>query len=147
MITDFHKEENSFLSNFYPCKVEFEGMIYPSVEHAYQAAKTEDLAARKKILSCKYAGQAKKLGRQVKQRENWEEVRESIMMRLLHRKFQDPILKRCLLNTSAEGLAEHNYWHDTFWGRCFCSKHCGSGKNILGKLLMELREHIQIEER
>jgi ribA/ribD-fused uncharacterized protein len=133
---DTFSGEYKFLSNFYPVKVSYAGLIFPSVEHAYQAAKTEDRGEQKKICAMKTAGEAKKYGKQVKLRRDWESAKLEIMRNLLRQKFTDPDLKKWLLDTSPQLLVEGNDWNDTFWGICD-----GKGKNWLGKLLMEIRAY------
>lgn len=147
-----------FLSNFYPytpkegleegrsaVKIEYEGLIYPSTEHAYQAAKTLDTEARVKIRDAAGAGLAKYLGRNVEIRDDWEEVKVKIMFDLLKEKFKDPILRQKLLDTGGAHLIEGNWWHDIFWGVCYCNKCMGVGKNKLGRSLMILRTMIREE--
>jgi ribA/ribD-fused uncharacterized protein len=127
--------ELDFLSNFYPCDVWFEGVLYPSSEHAFAAAKTLDLQYREAIRQCKTAGQAKRMGREVSLRLDWDKIRVDIMHTILYSKFMDnPELRKKLVKTYPTELVEVNYWGDTFWGVCE-----GVGENHLGKLLMELR--------
>lgn len=128
--------EYRFLSNFYPASVMFEGIIYPSVEHAYQAAKTLDLSQRDQIWSMT-AAKAKRFGRKVTLRPDWDEVKIDIMKELLVDKFQHPHLRDWLRATGTEELTEGNWWGDTFWGVCQ-----GKGENMLGKLLMEVRQEL-----
>lgn len=128
----------SFLSNFFPSSITWEGLTYRSVEHAYQASKTLDLGWRKKIADEYFASSAKKLGRQAPLRDSWEVVKVDVMDQLLRLKFRSPRLKQLLLETGNEELAEGNYWGDTFWGVCE-----GVGENHLGKLLMEIREELR----
>jgi ribA/ribD-fused uncharacterized protein len=126
-----------FLSNFYPVNV----YGYPSVEHAYQAAKTLDKALRAEIKACKTPAEAKRLGGKLNLRPDWEEIKLEVMETLLKRKFENPQLRSKLLETGSEPLVEENTWHDNFWGCCQCSK-CGfglEGANHLGKLLMNIR--------
>jgi len=132
-----------FLSNFYPSPIEFEGDQYPAVEHAYQAAKTDNPNNRYAI-SISKASDAKAMGRNLKTREDWEEVKLEIMKRLLLKKFRDPVLRQQLVDTGTEILVEGNYWHDNFWGKCACARpECSNtGKNWLGELLMQIREDI-----
>lgn len=129
--------EHRFLSNFYPVNVKYEGKTYRSVEHAYQAAKTEDEGARKKIREAQTAGEAKRLGRRVKMSDDFEYHKVSVMKELLLQKFKYPELKAKLLATGNSGLIEGNTWGDTFWGVC-----AGVGENHLGKLLMEVRAEL-----
>lgn len=140
--------EYKFLSNFYGGALEFEGIQYPTVEHAYQAAKSELPEVRKYIASRVTPGAAKTLGRAVALRPDWEDVKLSIMKTLLRKKFYDPVLKAALLHTYEQELCELNYWHDQYWGSCTCLRHqMTPGKNHLGKLLMELRSELQGIER
>lgn len=129
------KDEFRYLSNFHPCSIVFEEEVYPSVEHAYQAAKTLDLHERALIRAKRRPGEAKKAGQQVVLRPDWEEVKLSIMEHLLRQKFASGNLRIWLLATKGYELIEGNYWNDTFWGVCN-----GVGENHLGKLLMKIRE-------
>ncbi len=132
-----------FLSNFAPCEVLLDGVAYPSVEHAYQAAKTLKLEQREKfLLNGVTPAMAKKMGRGVKLRPDWEEVKVGIMRDLLMQKFNPTILRRKLLSTFQAELIESNTWHDNFWGDCRCGSCKNTvGLNWLGKLLMEVRRH------
>lgn len=124
-----------FLSNFYPSAVLFDGAVYPTSEHAYQAAKTLDLAERERVRLCATAGQAKRLGRKLTVRADWHDIRVRVMARVLAAKFSDPALMRLLRRTGLEPIVETNTWGDTFWGVCD-----GVGENWLGRLLMQIRD-------
>lgn len=115
-----------------------DGKIWPTVEHAYQACKTNDPVTRERILTAPKPGTAKYLGRHAKLRENWDEMKLDIMKILVTRKFFDPELARKLLATRDTPLVEGNHWGDTFWGVCR-----GVGENHLGKILMEVREELR----
>lgn len=130
--------DNRFLSNFYPAEVALDGVVYPSVEHAYQAAKTLDAKEREAFHQhpLPTAAEAKKLGRKLTMRPDWEDVKLAVMKGLLIQKFDHADLKEQLLQTGKVQLAEGNYWGDTFWG---VDKKKG-GQNHLGKLLMEIRD-------
>jgi predicted NAD-dependent protein-ADP-ribosyltransferase YbiA (DUF1768 family) len=91
--------EHAFLSNFYPVAVSFEGDVYPTVERAFQAAKTLDPAERAQVRGAKTPGSAKTLGRKVKLRLDWETVKVGIMLDLLRIKFTHPVLGKALLDT------------------------------------------------
>lgn len=128
-----------FLSNFHETPIYYDGMTYRSVEHAYQAAKTSDLDIRHAIASCRYPGTAKKLGRKIDLRPNWEEQRILVMHQLLSVKFAPgTALAEQLLATGEDILIEGNTWGDTFWGQCD-----GKGKNWLGELLMRRRDQLR----
>ncbi|HDZ27840.1 MAG TPA: NADAR family protein [Candidatus Aminicenantes bacterium] len=133
-ITSFQGEYR-WLSNFWPVKVELEGIIYPTVEHAYQASKTWDALEREGIRRCSTPGKAKRLGRSVSLSPDWMEVKLVVMKALVLYKFgNDRSLKAKLLATGETDLIEGNPWGDTFWGVCD-----GVGENHLGRILMEVR--------
>ena len=132
-----------FLSNFYPCPVKFEGLVYASTENAYQAAKTLDYEDRLLFTDCP-PGTAKRWGRpggRIKIREDWEERKLGIMKLLLQKKFAEYPFRLALLSTEHVLLEEGNWWGDQIWGTVN-----RVGKNYLGKLLMEVRAEIQEEE-
>lgn len=139
--------EFAFLSNFYESPIEFEGIVYPTNEHFFQAMKTLDINERRTIANCATPGQAKRMGRRVSLRSDWEQVKEDIMFQGLCIKFTDRLLSSWLLETGNEELVEGTTWHDNEWGNCSCPK-CAhiEGKNKLGKLLMRVRDMIR-EER
>jgi ribA/ribD-fused uncharacterized protein len=126
----------SFLSNFYEVPVFYDNEEYPSVEHAYQAAKTLDLEYRAMIRKAITPSKAKQLGRVVPIRENWELIKLPVMRNLVAQKFTDPKLRLWLLETAPATLEEGNYWGDTYWGVDLQ----GNGQNWLGKILMEIRD-------
>ena len=130
--------EYAFLSNFFPCDIMVGGIIYPSVEHAYQAAKTRDKKDKKKIAKCKSAGTAKQFGKYVKLREDWDKVKTKVMLSLVAQKFlKHRELRKKLISTKGISLVEYNFWKDTYWGVCN-----GVGQNKLGKILMFVRERL-----
>ncbi len=126
-----------FLSNFFPSPIEVEGHIYPTVEHAYQAAKTLDENERATIRSCSKPGEAKRKGRRVTLRCEWEKIKEGVMLELLHLKFRNLALREELVSTESAQLIEGNGWGDTYWG-----VSGGKGKNRLGCLLMQVRSEV-----
>jgi hypothetical protein len=139
----YFRDEYVFLSNFYPCWVEYEGMLYKSVEHAYQAAKSLSIEDRKKVQETEYAGEAKKLGRKLKNRNDWEMVKVGIMEQCLLQKFNDPMLRERLLKLKDYEIVEGNNWGDTFWG----IDDKKGGKNILGRLIMKIRDKLLKENK
>lgn len=127
-----------FLSNFWPCEIEYEGIIYPSTEHAFQAAKTLDEKKRLEIARLDgLPAIAKKVGKTLELRDDWEQIKISVMEDLLRKKFCHQELREQLLLTGDSELIEGNYWNDKFWGVCN-----GEGQNWLGKLLMKVRKEI-----
>jgi ribA/ribD-fused uncharacterized protein len=142
MIREFQGQYR-FLSNFWPTPRLFTGKTHTPIktlEHGYQACKTLVKEERIRIYSCLTPAEAKRLGKHVTLRDDWFEVKDNIMLKLLRAKFDDPNLKDMLLSTGDEGLIEGNMWHDNYWGSCYCNRCGGSGRNILGILLMQVRE-------
>jgi ribA/ribD-fused uncharacterized protein len=140
----------SFLSNFYPCKIKYKGIEYPSVEHFYVAMKIKDdqfinskniplVDCQEMISRIKTPSEAKKLGKKLKIRKDWDIVRFSIMEWGIIEKFKDKDLMKLLIGTQGEELKESNWWHDNYWGVCTCEKCDGKGENNLGKILMKIR--------
>jgi ribA/ribD-fused uncharacterized protein len=128
-----------FLSNFYTCKVVFDGIEYPSAEHAYVASKTSDIVQRYAIAEMEHPGEVKKLGRKLKIRSDWEKVKVPVMKAIVQAKFdQNPDLMALLKETRPNELVEGNTWGDRFWGE----SPLGNGRNELGKILMSVRDDI-----
>lgn len=131
-----------WLSNFHSCEIEYGGFIFPSTEHAYQAAKCYNQEDMFKFLNPKMtAAEAKKLGMIVLLRPDWEEIKLDIMYQVNYYKFRNhKDLTEMLLATGDKILQEGNNWGDTYWGICN-----GKGYNHLGKILMKIREEIKEE--
>lgn len=128
---------NHFLSNFHLGRVELDGDVYRSVEHAYQAAKTLDPSVRQRIRDERSPLRAKQIGARVLLRPGWDAMRLDVMLDLLLRKFSDPELADLLLATGDAELVESNDWGDRFWGVVD-----GDGQNALGQLLMTVRAEL-----
>jgi hypothetical protein len=138
VIDKFSKESgHGFLSNFHQSTIYIDGVSYSSVEHAYQAHKTLDIETRNIIRSAKSSAEAKKLGRCLMLRPDWEEVKLDLMRSFIRQKFENPFLRPQLLATGDADLINGNTWNDTFFGVCR-----GVGQNWLGKILMDERERI-----
>lgn len=131
----------AFLSNFFLCTIMYDGMKFTSNEAFFQAMKTQNKTVRKQFEGISPAA-AKKLGRTIKLRPDWESIKLQVMEHGLRKKF-DPAtnidLVIALVNTGNDELVESNYWHDNYWGSCTCSKCGNKGQNNLGKLLMKIR--------
>ena len=138
MINSF-RGEHAFLSNFYTSSVYLDDEPYISVEHAYQAAKTLIYVERERIRRAPKPGDAKRLGKKVTLRSDWNEIRLSIMEDLLRQKFTlHKFLGEWLVETGDEELQEGNTWGDRYWGTVN-----RVGENHLGKLLMRIREELK----
>lgn len=127
-----------FLSNFYPARVRYGGVVFATTEHAYQAAKTCDRNEAMRISLLAKPGDAKRVGKTLALRPDWEQVKEPVMLELLRLKFALPNLRAMLLATGDAWLEEGNTWGDTYWGVCR-----GQGKNRLGHLLMQVRQEVR----
>lgn len=136
MINSF-EGKYAFLSNFYDSPIVEDRITYPTNEHYFQAMKTMDSKQRQEIAACDTPGKAKKLGRKVFLRPDWEEVKLGVMETGLRMKFSDPDLANKLIATGNEELIEGNWWGDTYWGVCN-----DVGENHLGKLLMKIRSEL-----
>ena len=132
-----------FLSNFYPSPIEYKGLVYPTNEHFFQAMKTVDDLERLQIAAAETPNIAKKMGRGVTLRDDWEQIKENVMRLGLEKKFEIPELRKMLIETGNVYLQEGNSWSDRVWGVCLKT---GKGKNLLGKLLMETRSKIMESE-
>ena len=137
MISNF-KGKYFYLSNYYNSPVIYEGIKYKNNEAAFQSMKTLDIKLRKSF-SLLEPNEAKYKGRNIKLREDWEEVKDDIMYNIVLEKFkQNPDLKKRLISTGNEELIEGNSWNDTYWGVCL-----GHGQNKLGEILMKVRNELR----
>jgi len=137
-VIDRFVDDYAFLSNFYQCFITYKGITYSSAEAAFQAQKTLDVSEQVKFITMT-PSEAKKFGRKVKLRDDWENVKYQIMYDIVLTKFtQNDHLKKLLLETGDAELVEGNWWNDTYWGRCR-----GIGKNNLGKILTGVRSYIR----
>lgn len=129
------------LSNFYAdgVAVTLSGLTYPSVEHAYQAAKRTDREFRAAIQAAQTPAEAAELGRASPPDPGWEGRKESVMLALLRQKFDRPPLRQRLLDTGDRPLVEGNTWGDSYWG---VDAESGTGENRLGLLLQQVRAEL-----
>lgn len=152
MITSF-RGKYWFLSNFHPCDIEYQGIVYPSVEHYYVAMKVKNdqtlngryyTAAdfKEYLAKIKSPEIVKKIGTMIKVRSDWEEKKIEFMTYGIKEKFKNEELKEQLISTGNDQIIEGNYWHDCFWGQCNCDRCKGKGKNNLGKIIMKVRDEL-----
>lgn len=139
------------LSNFAPARIVVPdpaggivcpGIVCPTAEHAYNALKTADPAARRRVAAAATPGEAKRLGRRVPLRPWWDERhRYSAMRWVLGQKYALPEYAELLASTDDAVLIEGNRWHDQTWGDCRCGRpECAApGHNLLGWMLMDRR--------
>lgn len=136
VIDNFEGTER-WLSNFWmqPFFSSLVHMPVKSVEHVYQAMKTLDMQDQVLVLGADTPGRAKRFGRMVDIRPDWDIVKNHMMFISVWEKFyQNDDLKQRLLDTGNAELIEGNDWGDTYWGVCR-----GQGQNKLGQILMDVR--------
>lgn len=132
--------KHAFLSNFSNYPARFEGADYPTAENAFQAAKTLNPVVRERFTEIT-PSEAKRLGRSVPLRQDWNRIRISVMTGIVRDKFtRNPELKRLLLATGDAVLIEGNTWGDRFWG---VDERTGKGENHLGLILMDIRDELK----
>lgn len=147
MISNF-SGQYAFLSNFYESPfTDKDGLEYKTNEHFFQAQKMANYADKLEVINASNPQLAKFIGRGRPMRRDWEKTKPLIMLYGLRKKFAIPELREKLLATGDEVLVEGNTWHDCEWGYCTCPK-CKDRKkyNMLGKLLMKVREEIRNAE-
>lgn len=133
-----------FLSNFYPASIFYDGLDFPTVEHAYQASKTDSRMHREMIRDAKTPGQAKRMGREVVVRPGFfDGPAFDLMENFVIQKFvKHKVLRELLLRTGERHLVEGNTWRDERWGMVL-SEGVWYGENRLGKILMKVRDRIR----
>lgn len=136
-IDDF-RGEYRWLSNFQNVDIEYKGIWYPTTEHAYQASKSPYPEVRRVMSYLSSPAEAKRIGRIVEMRMDWESIKYGVMLDLTRLKFEHKWLREKLLATGNVELIEGNTWDDTYWGVCG-----RVGLNNLGNILMQVREEIK----
>ena len=130
-------KEYLFLSNYYEAPVNYHGFTYGSSEAAYQAQKSGEY----ELFAELRPHQSKTAARELPVREDWDDVKVSIMEEIVRAKFtQNPELAELLISTGDALLLEGNGWHDTYWG---IDDKTGEGENNLGKILMKIRDELK----
>lgn len=151
MIVHFKSEEHKFLSNFYPARVEYLGVIYPSSEHVYMSAKSDEtveidgatytwknFCTRTDVRPSKVKGESRFLTLP----DNWDTLKLVVMYDCLVSKFSDPKLRERLLATGTQNIQEGNWHGDIFWG-VDLRQNPNFGENNLGRTLMRIRDEIK----
>ena len=132
------QDDYRWLSNFAPCKIFYNGYFFNSTENAYQAAKCANVEDILLFVNIE-PGHAKRLGRKIKVRSDWEAVKLNLMKEFNTQKFNIPKYEELLIDTDSRLLQEGNKWNDKFWGVCLKT---GEGENNLGKIIMDIREEL-----
>lgn len=135
----FFRNEYAFLSNFYPTKIEYDGLIYRNAEAAFQAQKEVDISLREKYQYMTPV-EAKRAGRKASLRKDWDQVKDNVMYEVVKAKFvQNRNLIKLLVDVETP-IIEENYWGDRYWGVCN-----GKGLNKLGYILSKIRKEFILE--
>ncbi len=136
MIKEF-QDEFRWLSNFAPVKIVLDGVEFPSVEHAYQSAKSDDVEWKKFCSNPSNTAQdVKRQSQSITLKENWNDIKREVMAECVNQKFNQEPYKTKLLETGTQHIQEGNTWNDKFWGVCLKTN---KGENHLGKLIMDVR--------
>ena len=142
MIIDTFRDKYLFLSNSSQARVRYNGLEFKNSEAAFQAQKVLDVEGQVPFTQMP-PKEARRRGRQVKLRPDWEDVKDGIMEEIVRAKFsQNGNLKKKLLATGDATLVEGNTWNDRYWG---VDTKTGEGQNHLGKILMKIRSEFQEE--
>ncbi len=146
-IIDSFRGDYLFLSNFAAAPTPHRGRVFPTSEHAFAAAKTDDAVAIAEICDAPDPALAKEIGRSAPLIEDWAARRFGAMEEVVAAKFNhNPDLAGQLLATEGFLLVEGNTWHDQVWGSCRCDDHRDSpGANALGVILMHVRLRLAAE--
>ena len=153
MLHGFSANQYEFLSNFYACDTFYaneltgpEGMVFKTSEHAFQAAKATTLEDMRYVALARTPGEAKRRGRSIPFRSDWDEIKDQVMYEIVKEKFKNPDMRQRIISVINEGydsFCEDNWWHDNYWGDCQCEK-CKNieGRNELGKILTKVANEI-----
>ena len=142
-IEHFENEQYAFLSNFELVDIEFRGYIYPSVEHAYQSAKSDDTEWKRKCQDREIKpGKIKSSAKHITAVDGWNQLRLKVMKECIRKKFQQEPYKQMLLDTGDKYIQEGNHWFDAFWG---VRVDNDKGQNHLGKIIMDIRDELKFE--
>ncbi len=141
--------KSGLFSNFYNCNIIIDDKKYTTVEHYFQAMKSTNVHDHEKVRVQRTPFDAKRMGRTISLRKDWEDIKIDIMYKALKTKFSYPIFKTKLLNTNNDELIEASPY-DSFWGAGKDERYINEykkyeGQNMTGKLLMKLREEFRKE--
>jgi ribA/ribD-fused uncharacterized protein len=142
-VINFYHPTDEFgcFSNFARYSIHLDGKSWPTSEHYFQAQKFEDAHLKEQVRICKTPKMAANMGRDRKNplRGDWESVKDDKMRKAVRAKFtQHEDIRNILLSTGDAKLVEHTE-NDSYWG----DGGDGSGKNMLGRILMEIREELR----
>jgi len=145
-VIQFYRVDDEFgcFSNFAPYPIRLGGKVWPTSEHYFQAQKFEDEGQTDAVRKAKSAMLAARMGRDRKSklRGDWESVKVSVMTEAVRAKFtQHHDIRAILVGTGDAKIIEHTE-NDEYWS----DGSDGSGKNMLGQILMRIRSELQEPE-
>ncbi len=143
----FYRVEDHYgcFSNFSAHPIALDGHTWPTSEHYFQAQKFREPELQARVRAAATPGTAARIGRsrQLPLRKDWESIKDDVMRRAVRAKLQQHAdVRATLLETGDATLIEHTR-NDSYWG----DGGDGSGKNMLGKILMELRAELLMEQQ
>lgn len=141
----FYSETGRYgeFSNFASFPIRLKNKTWNTTEHFYQAQKFENQAYQEKVRNAESPMKAAELGRSRKGRilKNWDNKKDNVMYEAVKAKFtQHADLRQLLLDTENARIVKHTE-NDAYWG----DGGDGKGKNMLGKILMRVREELRRE--
>jgi hypothetical protein len=139
------KDQYGAFSNFHPGPFEIDGKMWPTTEHYFAAQKTMDESEREAIRKAETPLDAKRMGRVVNLRPDWDDVKYDVMMDALRAKFGNSSELKELLVGTGDALIYEDSPHDKVWGTGRRGG-VGSGQNLLGKALMQVRQELSVVE-
>lgn len=140
----FYENEYYCLSNFSSFAIEENGIVYMTSEHLYHCKKFEDKKIQQEIIESRSAHDALIIAKKYRDVRNpdWDNIKVKIMKDILMIKLnQHRYIRKKLLDTGDREIIE-NSWKDDFWGW----GENMDGQNVLGKLWMEIREELLIND-
>jgi len=145
MAVEYFREKYFPFSNFSNHRVYYGGNEYATSEHAFQAAKATNETDRAYVAAATSPTKAKRRGREIACRSDWDEVKDTIMLHIVYLKvLQNEDVRLLLLGTGEEELIEGNWWKDDYWGKV---KRNGKweGRNVLGRTFMLVRDILRTQ--
>jgi len=139
----FFAGDNEFacFSNFYPSKIVVNEKEWLTVEHYFQAMKSTSESDQESVRAASTPGRAKRMGRSLPLREDWDKIKTEVMMKGLRAKFKLSPFRETLLKSGDRFIYEDSPY-DNVWGTGVLKSE-GNGQNLLGKMLMALRAEIK----
>ncbi len=139
------QEQFGCFSNFYPGPYEIDGKMWPTTEHYFAAMKTMDESQQEDIRKADTPLDAKRMGRVVTLRPDWDDVKFDVMLDALRAKFGNDAHLRGILLSTEDALIYEDSPYDKVWGTGE-KGGVGTGLNLLGKALMQIRTELFVVE-